>query len=429
MKTLFTLLIPLFLSLTGYAQSNSPIIYKASCASGSYVLPIQTCLANASGSVTGVTASAPLASSGGATPNLTCTTATNSVGGCLTAAAQTIGGAKTFGSQALFAAGIDVILGNTLLDNGQISTNGSGTLTAQIVNANTVTINSGNFNDVNFTLLNGDTINNGEGDSVLDLTNQGNNDGILFAFGGYNTPGTVHGDSDITSNTMVQAPMGSFDSIADQGGNVTMDNTNQGLGNSEPWFPNGVHTSLIDFPFADGGSSYGQFNFTNNAGVNKVTFGVLESSGGSNLPGFWFIYSTSAGNVIQVDMTGTGHFCIMCGTTSYQLDVAHDGTIRAQTSVTTPVFISTAAQTTVNCSTSGNVVFSEPDQGSSRKEVIAYAAACLGTASYTFPVAFAHTPVVLTSSGPAASVVTSLSTSAMTITGATTTGFIFIKGF
>lgn len=102
--------------------------------------------------------------------------------------------------------------------------------------------------------------------------------------------------------------------------------------------------------------------------------------------------------------------------------------IVASASITVPSILNTAAQTTVNCSTSGNVVFSQPQKGSSVKMVVAKAASCLGTASYTFPTAFGSTPVTRTTSGPAASVVTSLSTSAMTITGATTTGPIFIDG-
>lgn len=86
-----------------------------------------------------------------------------------------------------------------------------------------------------------------------------------------------------------------------------------------------------------------------------------------------------------------------------------------------------AAQTTVNCSTSGTVVFSQPFIGSSLKEVEIYAAACLGTASYTYPTAFTNTPQVL--SQTLAGVATSVSTSAVTITGTTTTGFLKLDGY
>lgn len=90
---------------------------------------------------------------------------------------------------------------------------------------------------------------------------------------------------------------------------------------------------------------------------------------------------------------------------------------------------SAATQTTVNGSTSGTAIYSEPFAGSSYKKVIVYCNALLGTASYTFPTAFTNAPVVVTTSGPAASVVTSLSTTAATITGATTTGPIIIEGY
>lgn len=86
-----------------------------------------------------------------------------------------------------------------------------------------------------------------------------------------------------------------------------------------------------------------------------------------------------------------------------------------------------AAQTTANCSTSGTVVFSQPFIGASFKQVEIYAAACLGTASYTYPTAFTNTPQVLSQS--LAAVATSVSTSAVTVTGTTTTGFLKLDGY
>jgi hypothetical protein len=88
-----------------------------------------------------------------------------------------------------------------------------------------------------------------------------------------------------------------------------------------------------------------------------------------------------------------------------------------------------ATQTTVSCSTSGNAVFSQPLQGASDKKVLIHFGVCLGTASYTFPVPFTNTPSIYASNNVAATIATSLTTTAVTVTGATTSGSLILEDY
>ena len=81
------------------------------------------------------------------------------------------------------------------------------------------------------------------------------------------------------------------------------------------------------------------------------------------------------------------------------------------------------------CATSGTVTWTEEFTGTGKKEVIGYASACLGAStSYTYPTAFSHTPAAVTTNQLASSLLTTLSTTAVVLTGTTSTGYVFIEG-
>ena len=90
---------------------------------------------------------------------------------------------------------------------------------------------------------------------------------------------------------------------------------------------------------------------------------------------------------------------------------------------------SAVTQTSVGGSVSGTANFSQPMQGSSWKVVMIYLNALRGTATYNFATAFTNTPAIIATNGLASSVVTSLSTTAVTVTGSPSTGYIILQGY
>ena len=130
-----------------------------------------------------------------------------------------------------------------------------------------------------------------------------------------------------------------------------------------------------------------------------------------------------------LDETGGGPLILRSGAGAGEVEL-NNGNIYALSNVFfAPKFASNAAQTTVNCSTSGTAIFSMPEVGASYKKVMIHLTACLGTASYTYPTDFMITPSVFASNNVAATVVTSISNAAVTVTGTTSTGALIIEDY
>jgi hypothetical protein len=103
---------------------------------------------------------------------------------------------------------------------------------------------------------------------------------------------------------------------------------------------------------------------------------------------------------------------------------AGSNTITTTGTINAGIIKNTATQTTA-----GAANFSQPEQGSSYKKVVIYLNNLTGAQSYTYPTAFSHTPAAVTTNGLATTLITAISTTAVTVTGAASTGFLFLEGF
>lgn len=155
---------------------------------------------------------------------------------------------------------------------------------------------------------------------------------------------------------------------------------------------------------------------------------TIQDTGSNN--GRW---AQAAGGLFSFDSDRT--LLRNAATTNVYLDVV-DSTntilLGRNTSTVTTVngFIAPAAtQTTVAGSIAGTAVFSQTFTGTTFKRVLIYLNALNGTASYTYPTPFTNKPSFSPTNDIAAGIVTSLSNTAVTVTGVVTTGFVELVGY
>jgi hypothetical protein len=171
-------------------------------------------------------------------------------------------------------------------------------------------------------------------------------------------------------------------------------------------------------------------SFSNNSALSAVTIGVVSAA--VALIEMTLSTAPTDQKLIDLENDGTGFSVVFTNDTNTLaptvFKISRSGNSATLATFACPIAV-TSPQTTVSASGSGTVIFSQPEQGSSFKKVLIYLNAATGTASYTFPAAFAQTPGIVATSVAAAGVVTALSTTAVTVTGSPTTGFIELIGF
>lgn len=206
----------------------------------------------------------------------------------------------------------------------------------------------------------------------------------------------------------------------------------------------------------------GTFNF--NLPITAGTTGqLLTSAAGGSSPMTWTspsalsltvgtttIVSGSTGRILydnagvlgEMTTTGTGTVVVLQAgptitnptiaklanltTNGFVTTTAGDGTLVVDVTAYLPYY---AVQTTQAGSVAGSAVFAQFHRETNYKRVLVRLESLNGTASYTFPTAFAKTPSFAPTNDVVAGIVTALSTTAVTVTGVVTSGFVELVGF
>lgn len=304
--------------------------------------------------------------------------------GASLSASQTFTGSNTFSSKIIASASLQYSTGaalNSLMKSDASGNASWGTLSSLLTNLGTSGVNIGGSTN---------TIGASSAVSVgVGITQSGNN-------------GTLYGSS-LTSTSIAGVALG-YNNQCGGGGSIVI-GTNLGAGSP----PTGTCILL-----GNNGGGYG--------GGAAVTGTILFNACDYNSP--TYVNPTTPGLYVNPVRSTTSSastsFAVSYNATSKEFYTPTD-----VLSTPCPIAIS-STKSTISGSTSGTIIATQPHTGASYKRVAIYVNALVGTASYTFPTAFLFTPDVQGGQGATA---TSVSTTAVTITGSTTTGWVFLEGF